>query len=103
MFLRIFFKVSETQSNVATIQNISIQKRSVEIAKQVLTIKQLQDYELEPLLGLLQGRDVVVSIPTGSGNEYYHSCLVLRSVTMATSRKTLLACHPTDDCAKDSG
>ena len=61
---------------MATIQNISIQKRSVEIAKQVLTIKQLRDYELEPLLGLLQGRDVVVSIPTGSGKSVVYQTFI---------------------------
>ena len=59
--------MAEARSNVATIQNISIQKKSVEIAKKVLKIEQLRDYQLEALLGLLQGRDVVVSQPTGSG------------------------------------
>ena len=59
--------MAEARSKVAIIQNISIQNKSVEIAKQVLKIEQLRDYQFEALLGLLQGRDVVVSQPTGSG------------------------------------
>ena len=43
--------MAEARSNVATIQNISIQKKSVEIAKKVLEIEQLRDYQLEALLG----------------------------------------------------
>ena len=41
--------------------------KAIEIAKAVFDIAELREYQAEALMGLLQGRDVVIAQPTYSG------------------------------------
>ena len=47
--------------------NLSMRMKAIEIAKAVFDISELREYQAEALMGLLQGRDVVIAQPTYSG------------------------------------
>ena len=94
--------MAEARSNVVTIRNISIQKKLVEIAKKVLKIEQLQDYQLEALLSLLQGRDVVVSKPTGSRKSVVYQLFQYAvEIYNVLSNELFLSLPSLFDCSND--
>ena len=52
----------------------SLQRRAIEASKTVLNIEELRPYQVD-LLGLLNGRDVLVAQPTGSGKSVVYQLL----------------------------
>eukprot|EP00112_Aurelia_sp_Birch-Aquarium-sp1_P002791 Seg1309.1 transcript_id=Seg1309.1/GoldUCD/mRNA.D3Y31 product="ATP-dependent helicase SGS1" protein_id=Seg1309.1/GoldUCD/D3Y31 len=49
--------------------------KAIEIAKAMFNIAELKEYQTEALIGLLQGRDVVVAQPTGSGKSLVYQLI----------------------------
>ena len=56
-----------------------LQRRAIEASKTVLNIEELRPYQVDALLGLLQGRDVLVAQPTGSGKSVVYQLLPFAS------------------------
>ena len=59
-------KMAEATKNIV-VNNIPLQKSAPEHSKKVFGLENLREYQLEALSGLLQGRDTIISQPTGSG------------------------------------
>ena len=53
----------------------SLQRRAIEASKGVLDIEELRAYQVDALLGLMDGRDVLVAQPTGSGKSVVYQLL----------------------------
>ena len=66
------FKMAATASNNV---NLSRQMKAIEMAKAVFDIAELKQYQTEALMGLLQGRDVVIAQPTGSGKSLVYQLI----------------------------
>ena len=53
----------------------SLQRRAIEASKAVLDIEEVRPYQLDAPLGLMDGRDVLVAQPTGSGKSVVYQLL----------------------------
>ena len=67
-------KMAEATKNIV-VNNIPLQKSAAEHSKKVLGLENLRQYQLEALSGLLQGRDTIISQPTGSGKSVVYQLL----------------------------
>ena len=67
-------KMAEAMKNIV-VNNIPLQKSAAEHSKKVLGLENLREYQLEALSGLLQGRDTIISQPTGSGKSVVYQLL----------------------------
>ena len=66
--------MAEATKNIV-VNNVSLQKSAAEHSKKVLGPENLREYQLEALSGLLQGRDTIISQPTGSGKSVVYQLL----------------------------
>ena len=55
--------------------NLSMRMKAIEIAKAVFDVSELREYQAEALMGLLQGRDVVIAQPTYSGKSLVYQLI----------------------------
>eukprot|EP00794_Sanderia_malayensis_P011601 gene11601-12795_t len=67
--------MAESRVEVAVESLESRQRRAVEASKRVFKIESLRVYQVNAMLGLLQGRDVLVAQPTGSGKSVVYQLI----------------------------
>eukprot|EP00112_Aurelia_sp_Birch-Aquarium-sp1_P026063 Seg900.3 transcript_id=Seg900.3/GoldUCD/mRNA.D3Y31 product="ATP-dependent helicase SGS1" protein_id=Seg900.3/GoldUCD/D3Y31 len=63
------------ECKIASSRLESLQWRAIEASKAVLDIEELRPYQVEALLGIMDGRDVLVAQPTGSGKSVVYQLL----------------------------
>eukprot|EP00794_Sanderia_malayensis_P016435 gene16435-18070_t len=67
--------MAESKVEVAVESLESCRRRAIEASKRVLKIESLRVYQVNAMLGLLQGRDVLVAQPTGSGKSVVYQLI----------------------------